>query len=672
MPPDRTTPILETLAQVRRRRVTLDVIETLAIAAGTTGIAAWLGTGLTGARVAWIAAGLLGVLCGAAVFWRRRAQHTAAAAARAVEQIRPQASNVVVTAEELQRHPERASARMTERVRRDAERVLAGLTPGEVAGWRRAAIAAGVAALLLASAILLPNVRETASATAAATRRVVDAALGRESQHVTVSIRPPAYSGLEPRTLVDPERIEVLEGTRLALASAARSPMALRFGTAPLGTLGAGVAIEFVARDSGYFAVENSGEAVKLMALSVIRDRSPAVRIEKPARDLLLPDAARNVPVHVSASDDLGLTSLELRYTKVSGSGEQFEFQEGSVPLRVARGSGRDWQADAQLSLAALKLSAGDSLVYRAVARDARPGDVGLGSSDTFYVEIAGPGQVPLEGIEMPPEEERYALSQQMIVLKIERLKAREQTLSRDALTEESALIAAEQRSVRANFIFLLGGHVEDEEVEAEQSSEISEGRLQNTARRDITRAIGHMTRAEQGLVAINTTSALPPARAAVEALQRAFGRSRYLLRALASRTPLDPSRRLTGNTSSADVWRRAVIDADPREGAAVRALLDRLIAAYAALNGESAAPNLAGLAEAALAIDPGAAEWQQTARRLREAHEQRGRSADARKVLDGVIRELAGKTGAGLIAASGAAPPASPLERAWRAGGQR
>jgi hypothetical protein len=324
------------------------------------------------------------------------------------------------------------------------------------------------------------------------------------------------------------------------------------------------------------------------------------------------------------------------------------------------------------LSLSTLQLAPGDSLVYRAVARDARPGDAGLGSSDTFYVEIAGPGQVPLEGIEMPPEQERYALSQQMIVLKIERLKAREQTMSREALTEESALIAAEQRSVRANFIFLLGGHVEDEEVEAEQSSEIAEGRLQNTARRDITRAIGFMTRAEQGLVASNTTSALPPAREAVEALQRAFGRSRYLLRALASRTPLDPSRRLTGNTSTADVWRRAIIDADPREGAAVRALLDRLIAAYETFNDGSAPPNLATLAEAALAIGPGVAEWQQTARRLQAVHDQRGRATDARKILDEVIRELAGKTGVGLIPTSGAAPPASPLERAWRAGGQK
>ena len=64
-------------------------------------------------------------------------------------------------------------------------------------------------------------------------------------------------------------------------------------------------------------------------------------------------------------------------------------------------------------------------MIYRVVGRDARPGDAGFASSDTFFIEIAGPGQVALAGFELPPDRERYALSQQMIVLKLERLRAR-------------------------------------------------------------------------------------------------------------------------------------------------------------------------------------------------------------------------------------------------------
>jgi len=177
----------------------------------------------------------------------------------------------------------------------------------------------------------------------------------------------------------------------------------------------------------------------------------------------------------------------------------------------------------------------------------------------------------------MPPDKERYALSQAMIVLKIERLMAREKSMSRDALAEAAGGIGAEQRAVRANFIFLLGGEIEDEEVEAEHSSEISEGRLANQARREISTAIAMMGRVEKALGAVSTREALPPARDAVKALQRAFGHSRYLLRALPSRARIDPARRLSGDVSSAIDWSRILTppSPDPVAEAARAALLD-------------------------------------------------------------------------------------------------
>src|SRR5262249_30529478 len=151
--------------------------------------------------------------------------------------------------------------------------------------------------------------------------------------------------------------------------------------------------------------------------------------------------------------------------------------------------SARAWTATASLSLAALGLEPGDALIYRAVASDARRGPAGESSSDTYFIEIAGPGDVPLEGVDMPPDRERYAFSEAMIVLKIQRLIAREAAMPRAEVVETAANIAAEQRAVRANFIFLLGGEVEDEVVEAETSHEIQEGRLANQARREIVAA---------------------------------------------------------------------------------------------------------------------------------------------------------------------------------------
>ena len=163
--------------------------------------------------------------------------------------------------------------------------------------------------------------------------------------------------------------------------------------------------------------------------------------------------------------------------------------------MTIARESGRAWKARTDLALAKLGLTPGDAMIYRIVGRDERPGDAGLASSETFFIEVAGPGQVALAGFELPPDRERYALSQQMIVLKLERLRARERALDRATLEREVGNIAAEQRAVRANFVFLMGGQVEDEEAEAEHSHEIQEGRLENTARREIVDAIQHMGR---------------------------------------------------------------------------------------------------------------------------------------------------------------------------------
>jgi hypothetical protein len=576
------------------------------------------------------------------------------ASAMAIERAVPDCRNLVVTAEELERHSERASAAMTHRVLLAADAALADVGPGHVvpSSWIIGALAVAVIASVLAAPQGQRAIRESI---AAATRARPSSA---GPPHVRVRVEPPAYARRPDVTLETPLRLEALEGSRLTFELG--GPGRVRFGDTPIaGTV--------VARESGYFAVEHNGgkdadgERTLLIPLTVTRDHAPVVTIGAPGKDLLLPDGDRTIPVTIQAADDLALENLELRFTKVSGTGEQFEFQEGTLPVQLQRISAREWRATGELALGALRLGPGDSLVYRAVAGDQRPGLSGNAASDTYFIEIAGPGQVALAGVDMPPVLERYAMSQQMIVLKIERLRARAAALSKEAMAEDAGGIAAEQRTVRANFIFLLGGHVDDEEVEAEQSHEIQEGRLENTARKDINAAISQMTRAEQGLTASNPTAALPPARAAVESLQRAFGRSRYLLRALAARSRLDPSRRLTGNLEDAGNWQRLPAEPDPREGEAARLLLERLLdAAQAAKPGEAPPPRLDALAESALAIDSTSAVWQEVARRLLEA-----KDSDA---LHDIISRVAAEARRGGLPRTPLAKRLSPLSRAFQA----
>jgi len=297
------------------------------------------------------------------------------------------------------------------------------------------------------------------------------------------------------------------------------------------------------------------------------------------------------------------------------------------MPAAMTRASDRAWRIETRLSPAQLKLEPGDALIYRAVAADRRPGDAGVASSDTFFVEIVGPGDVALAGVEMPPDRERYALSEAMIVLKIERLQARERSMPRAAIEEAAGNIASEQRAVRANFIFLLGGEIQDEEVEAETSSEISEGRFANKARQEIVAATVLMGRVERALVAVSTKEALPLAREAVRALQRAFGHSRYLLRALPARARIDPARRGSGDLATAADWTRALAPpaADPQTEAARTALSD-LIAIARALEARSdraeTMSRLERLAEQVLAAAATAPDLQPAARDVLSARD--------------------------------------------------
>src|SRR5439155_15752551 len=78
------------------------------------------------------------------------------------------------------------------------------------------------------------------------------------------------------------------------------------------------------------------------------------------------------------------------------------------------------------------------------------------------------------------------------------------------------------------------------------------------------------MSQAEKQLTGGATRDALTAERSAVTALERAFARDRYILRALAGRAELDPTRRLTGSLEQVVGWRRERPTAPPNRRAAL------------------------------------------------------------------------------------------------------
>jgi hypothetical protein len=388
---------------------------------------------------------------------------------------------------------------------------------------------------------------------------------------------------------------------------------------------------ELLLTETGVLSIAAAPEAPRLIAVTVTPDQPPAVDILSPGKDLLFGDDTARVAIGVRAQDDLGLRSLSLRYTKVSGSGEQYEFHEGDLPLAVTRTDARQWQGRLEQTLKQLQLAEGDLLVYYAVAHDARPGDEGRAVSDSFVVEIGKAGVAIAGGFAIPPEEERFAISLSALIQKTERLHAKRDAMPFAEFESATQLLAVEQRMVRSEFLFSMGshGHVEDEVEEAESSDEVQAGRLENRGQAELTAATRLMTLSERHLIAADTGEALKAMRSAQAAVQKALSRHRYFLRTMPTRGEIDPSRRLTGDLSTASSARWPANDQTPDARLArVRAILADLATLASALESTAssspASSSLSASAAAAaarvLALDPASAPLRDASAALTQA----------------------------------------------------
>jgi hypothetical protein len=505
---------------------------------------------------------------------------------------------------------------------------------------------------------------------------------------IDVIITPPAYARRPAVTERNPDRIRALEGSRIELrvrSNAQRIDFAQGDWNEAPSVDAAGVAIaRLVVTGDGFVSMTPSvmvkqgdapsssdstprSGATRLLGISVDRDLPPTVRIPSPGKDLLVADGKRALDIAIEAGDDIGLASLKLRYTKVSGSGERFTFKEAEVPIEVAKPSAVAWTSRLRWSLDSLGLESGDMVVYRAVVTDARPGAVPI-ESDAFIVEIVAPGGVAEAGYSVDPEEERTALSQQMVVLKTQRLLARKTTTPAEAYSTAALEIGYEQRRVRAEFVFLMGGEMSDggaaasdtsmtdinEEEDAAAEEDIMAGRQLNQGRIALLRAIRAMSLASRSLNEADLATALTHEREAVKQLELAFSKNRILLRAFSQREALDTTRRLSGDLSGLARSERAMARPVVAERAQkLRDLADG-IESFAAREGtnELRARGVTEFAVSALRLDASdramqaiAADLNEAAAAWRRGQESAARAATDRAVL-GIVTQLVAEQG--------------------------
>jgi hypothetical protein len=672
--------VRELLARAHRRL-------TWAIAArgAAAGFVAALLVGLVAHR--WPAAGLLALVVAlaalGAVAALLLARNSRAHVAALLEARVPASRNLIITADEL--FTSSASGYVPDLVVREAARVARSVELSRVFPIR-GAIAALVSAiaLWLAGATLVAAPADSRIASVRAVLVRGSAAVSR----VDAEVAAPAYVSAATRTVRDPSRVEALQGSTIKLnidASADRVVVETIRRADTVRAERSGFFTQTISADAdGYIALQPIAAdgtlgARRLIGLSVTPDAPPRARITTPGRDLFLKDPKSTIDLVLDANDDIGLAALRLRYTKVSGSGERCTFTDGDVPLSIAKRDTKTWTARATWPLATLGLEPGDMVVYRAVATDARPGAAGS-ESDSYIAEIVAPGGVAAAGFSLDPDQERYAVSQQMVILKSERLIASRASLSAEDFATTSQEIAIEQRKVRAEFVFMLGGELADapalenmtdlnEEAEAAGEGDLLAGRNANAGHLALTRAIRAMSRASTALNVAKVDSAMPYEREALKQLESAFSRARIILRALTERERLDMSRRLTGSLNEASRDVRPVIEPE-RDAASVS--LRRALATLASIAGEvrlnaASGAQLSELAQRVLQVNPSLPVLQSASTALSSAASSAtaGRETNARAAIDQATTAIANVLRSG--AAGGAVTQPATDERMLR-----
>jgi hypothetical protein len=575
-------------------------------------------------RVVTIVVSLLAGAVATTIHLLRQPRVSVVDAARAIEDAIGGLDNLIVTATELSTHPRpvRDEIRLeidrqaADRVRSaDVRRVVPLIQPIAVA------IVVLIGCALLARVPVEPRAMRTAVVP-------LDAASTPTGGSFTVTVSPPPYTHRSVEVIDAPPQVTVIAGSRVRVETARA------------------LVRDWIATESAGLEIRTSDTADSLfLSVLVVPDAPPTVRIVAPGKDTAFPTPSGELAIRIESADDLGLSSLSLRLTKASGGGENVKFTEGDVPLTIERRDDRHWLAHGTLALGSLALADGDIVVYRAIAHDTNPHSLPV-QSEQYLIEIGKTSQFGDAGFALPAEEKKYAISQQMVIYRTEQLLRSRQEHPKDWL-EQTQTVAVEQRMVRAEVVFLGGGEVQDEVEEAAQSDELTEGRLQNTGRAEMLRAINAMSRAEAQLNDGKAAEALVFEREALASLERALDRRRFFLRTLPERSRIDATRRLSGERGDARSWLRE------RSSSAASTTLDahrqvmRDLAAAAVSGGRVDA----SLATRIAALDPASVDLQKAAVRIAAAG-----TADARR--EAVQFAMQAVTAHAL----GSMPPSTPI----------
>ncbi len=373
---------------------------------------------------------------------------------------------------------------------------------------------------------------------------------GRPGLSVTARLEPPAYTGW-PTVEVQLPAVRGLRHSRLLLevrTTAAGLRWAEEGGPEhQLLPVDGRTSLSFPLERSGSLRlVAEGGGPVVLLQLEALPDGAPRVTLAAPETDSTVTAAPTPLSLRASAQDDVQVAHLDFRWTLAHGSGEGMQFQNGRLPGHLTL-QGRTAEAAARLDPLALGMKAGDTLVLWAEATDTNSLDgPGEGRSEARLVrweEALVDLSSSVAGARLPPPVSQP--SERELLARTERLVRSGARGAR--LREQSAALGDLQRHIREAFGFFLqqesrsGLELDVDEAEVAMSGDAR-------ARRLLAQAVSEMWSAEAELATGSPATALAPERAAVKALEAAFGNERLALRPFAAPDrPVDEGRRLSG-----------------------------------------------------------------------------------------------------------------------------
>lgn len=517
-----------------------------------------------------------------------------------------------------------------------------------------------------------------------------------------ILFQPPAYSGIPQSRLEDGRTLTALPGTRVSIRGDGTAlPEDLDVEVVGRGPLtpravdgGWSVAWTVGPDDRGIsVAAVTSGEVVdrRVIPLRLTRDRAPSVSLVEPSEDLVLATASATIPIRARALDDFGVRTLTLHWVHSRGSGESFDFSEGTWPWDSEAIVESGVEGSYQLALPELSLAPGDVLHVRVTAEDGN--DVtgpGLGASATRQIRISRESDLSdiTTLVGFPIEREREPLlSQRMIILLTEELQDSAPSLDREALLAEARSIADEQARLRGRIgeqIFSRAtGAMQDPEEHLdfeEGEAEVFLDELENAAaqgpvidpetgianianveipahdhdsdpivaiNRSLLTVYNYMWDAERDLRAALLDPSLVPQRLALDLLQELRDAERVFARGRVAVAPVDvPGVRGTGEVDDAAPVRRTPGEASSRTTEEVVEVLDDLLAESPVATGRTASVQISGLALDLLEAldDPQASEvLVEAATFAQEGAPEavRARLSAARRILRGAVHRV-------------------------------